>query len=175
MERYRRIVAESRNTAQHALEENRKLRNHYRAMNTDPEAQIQSETEAEQKQAEASANESFPIPEESFMALEDDPENANETAAVDLEAFKSFMEQAQSAEKNKRYDDALWYYLQASDVDPESPVPHLAIARLQCYYEDYRAAVKSYERALNLGASPDESLEKLLEPYRKDSDRKNRK
>ncbi len=38
MERYRRIVAESRNTAQHALEENRKLRNHYRAMNTDPEA-----------------------------------------------------------------------------------------------------------------------------------------
>lgn len=81
---------------------------------------------------------------------------------VDTQKYDALMAQALAAEKEKKFDNALWLYLQAADVNPANPAPQMAIAFLHCYYEDFVSAGKAYEKALRLGGAKNEKLEEIL-------------
>lgn len=149
MERYRKIVTDARDTAEKAISENRKLRGQFKMLDLDPAALKSVE-----------AIESTAIPKNVLDALQEDQEIKEEP--VDTAKYDSLMAQAAAAEKDKKFDDALWLYLQAADVNPKNPAPQMAIAFLHCYYEDFASAGKAYDKALRLGAAKNKDLEKLL-------------
>ena len=89
--------------------------------------------------------------------------SSGKTVTVDKARYEESMAQAKKAESEKDYPNALWYYLAASDADPSNPDAHLALARIHSAMKHPDSALKSYGRALDLGAKRDPGLEKLLE------------
>ena len=76
--------------------------------------------------------------------------------------FEDAMKQAQQAENAKDFATALWHYLTAADADPTNSDAQLSLARVHYAMKHADNALKAYEKALQLGAKRDTSLEKML-------------
>ena len=84
------------------------------------------------------------------------------TLVIDKLKFEEAMKEAQKAENAKDFTTALWHYLTAADADPTSSAAHISLARVHYALKHADNAMKAYEKALQLGAKRDTSLEEML-------------
>ena len=91
---------------------------------------------------------------------------------VDKLRFDEAMKLAQQAENAKDFTGALWHYLTAADADPTNAGAQLSLARVHYALKHAENALKAYEKALQLGASRDTNLEKLLKAAQPDAQNK---
>jgi len=110
LEKYRKFALDARETAEKTYNENKRLRAQIRSISKDSQeadeilSGIQEVKVSEHvKEIENMNGESFDAP----------------SIAVDEKKYQDFMEQASKAEKQGKFDDTLWLYLQASSTNPK--------------------------------------------------------
>ncbi|GEM_PF-6490005 len=156
--RYRKTMNAAKTVAETAITEATRLRNEliaYRKDDPNPRPEVPKTLDT--------------IPEEIMPLFE----SINETAAtsdgklvstlpIDKLRFEEAMKLAKQAEEAKDFTAALWQYLIAVDANPADPDSRMSLARVHMILEHADQALKAYEKALQLGAKRDLSLEDLI-------------
>ena len=150
--RYQYHLQQARIVTEKAMEESRKLRAQllvYRRNDPSPAPEV--------PQAKGLSPE--------IIALTKAPDGTKETAeaaAGDLARFNELMEKGKAAEAKKDYDDALIQYWAAADVGVNKPEPYIAVARIHAMRNNPEQGLRTYERALRMGAKRIPELENIL-------------
>ncbi len=150
--RYQYHLQQARTVTEKAMEESRKLRAQllvYRRNDPSPAPEV--------PQAKGLSPE--------IIALTKAPDGTKETAeaaAGDLARFNELMEKGKAAEAKKDYDDALIQYWAAADVGVNKPEPYIAVARIHAMRNNPEQGLRTYERALRMGAKRIPELENIL-------------
>ena len=151
--RYKKAMNAARSVAEAAIVESRSLRSELDSYRRDdPDA----------KPAISRTEDSIP---EDLKPMFDDIMAGNSgktTIEIDKLKFEEAMKEAQRYENAKDFASALWHYLTAADADPTNSDAQLSLARVHYAMKHADNALKAYEKALQLGAKRDTSLENML-------------
>ena len=160
--RYKRTMNAARSVAEAAIVESRTLRaelDTYRRNDPDAKPEVGRTEDT--------------IPEELKPMFEEimSGNDGKTTLVVDKIKFEEAMKEAQRAENAKDFTGALWHYLTAADADPTNSSAQISLARIHYALKHAENALKAYEKALQLGAKRDPSLEQLLKAAQGTSDK----
>lgn len=139
--RYRKTLQLSREVTEKAMEESRKLRAElvmYRRRDPNPRPEVpQTVTE---------------VPQEikSLTPVENDAQAQAQNA--NPEKFDSCMAAARKALEQGKHEDALWQLWAAADAGVNRPEPYMEITKIHIARNNPEQGIKTYEKALRLGA-----------------------
>ena len=151
LSRYRKTLQLSRDVTEKAMEESRKLRAElvmYRRRDPNPRPEV-PKTVAE-------------VPQE-VKVLTNTENNANaQIQNANQDKYESCMAAARKALEQGKQEDALWQLWAAADAGVNQPEPYLEITRIHISRNNPEQGIKTYEKALRLGAKRIPELEDQL-------------
>ncbi len=149
--RLRKTLTLSRDVTEKAIAEARSLRaevDMYRSKDPNPRPAVVVKVQE--------------VPEEikNLTAVEND--KVSRANAADSKKYDACMKAGKDAFDAENYEDALWQFYAAADADPEKAAPYLAIAQIHIVRNNPEQGLKTYEKALRLGAERMPGVESKL-------------
>lgn len=148
--RYRKNLQTAREVTEKAMAESRRLRAEltmYRRNDPNPHPEV--------KAADA-------MPEELLVLSQGENDRHSRVQNADLSKYEASMKAAKESFDSKKYDDALWQYWAAADAAVNKPEPYIEISRIHAMQNNPEQGLKTYEKALKLGAARVPEIENTL-------------
>lgn len=148
--RYRKNLQTAREVTEKAMAESRRLRAEltmYRRNDPNPHPEV--------KAADA-------MPKEVLALTQGENDLNDRIQKADLSKYEASMKAAKASFENKKYDDALWQFWAAADAAVNRPEPYIEISRIHALQNNPEQGLKTYEKALKLGAARVPEIENTL-------------
>lgn len=139
--RYRKTLQMAREVTEKAMEESRKLRAElvmYRRRDPNPRPEV-PKTVTE-------------VPEEIKLLTPSENDSNAQAQKADPDKYEACMAAARKALEEGKQEDALWQLWAAADAAVNRPEPYLEITRIHIARNNPEQGIKTYEKALRLGA-----------------------
>lgn len=149
--RYRKTLQLARDVTEKSMEESRKLRAElvmYRRRDPNPRPEV-PKTVTE-------------VPEEIKLLTPSEKDSRAQAQHADLDKYESCMAAARKALEEGKHEDALWQFWAAADAAVNRPEPYMEITRINIARNNPEQGIKTYEKALRLGAKRVPEYEKQL-------------
>ena len=149
--RYRKTLQLARDVTEKSMEESRKLRAEllmYRRRDPNPRPEVLQTVTA--------------VPEEIKTLTPTDNDARAQIQNANPDKYETCMTAARKALQEGKHEDALWQFWAAADAAVNNPEPYLEITRIHIARNNPEQGIKTYEKALRLGAKRLPELEAQL-------------
>ena len=149
--RYRKTLQLARDVTEKSMEESRKLRAEllmYRRRDPNPRPEVPKTVTS--------------VPEEIKTLAPTENDSRAQVQNADMDKYETCMTAARKAVQEGKHEDALWQFWAAADAAVNNPEPYLEITRIHIARNNPEQGIKTYEKALRLGAKRLPELEAQL-------------
>ena len=139
--RYRKTLQLARDVTEKSMEESRKLRAElvmYRRRDPNPRPEVPKTV--------------TDVPEEIKLLTPSENDSRAQAQKADPDKYETCMAAARKAMEQGKHEDALWQLWAAADAAVNRPEPYMEITRIHIARNNPEQGIKTYEKALRLGA-----------------------